>query len=333
MRDRMLRFSFDGFYISFDMATLYGMTSIRKQPPDSPHRATAKEDSVRFRQLSESPEFAEFAHVLKQLTGLSMALNTPDVEATCIGVPGDTGNPVCRLIRSTADGARRCEACDRRQHALAGGKGEPRLYVCHAGFYDIAVPIMIQGEHVATISSGQVLPKQPSDTGFAQLHHRLRWLDISESRLRHAYDKAPWMPRKRLAHVSRLLEIFARHLCDSARRISELEARLERPQIARARAFVNEQYRDPRLQLADAAAHAELSVAHFSHVFHKETGMTFTHYVQSRRVEEAKRLLRDSNRSITETSFACGFNSLPHFNRVFRRGTGCSPSQFRSQQA
>lgn len=283
-----------------------------------------------FRHLLESPEFVEFARILKQLTGLSMALNTPDVGTTSNGVPGDTGNPMCALIRNTVEGARRCEACDRHQHASAGSDGQAKLYTCHAGFYDMAIPLMIQGEHVATISSGQVLPARPSDAGFTRLRARLCWLPIPERRLRRAYDKAPWMPRERLRHVMRLLDIFARQLCASAWRISELEARLEHPAIRKARALVALQFRDANLQLADAATAAGLAVAHFSHLFHRETGVTFTRYVQAQRIEEAKRLLLDTDQSVTEICFACGFNSLTHFNRVFRSGEGCSPSQFRS---
>ena len=281
-----------------------------------------------FQQLLQSPEFGEFALLLKRLTGLSMTLNTPDSTTAQAGIPEDTGNPLCRMIRNTADGARRCEACDRRQHARAGVEGKARLYTCHAGFYDMAIPILVQGEHVATISSGQVLPERPSQTTFIRFHRHLRWLDIPERRLRQAYNHAPWMSHERLRSIMRLLEIFAQQMCTSAWRIRTLEAGQKRPAIHKARDLVDERFRDAQLLLADAAASAGLSVAHFSHVFHKEMGVTFTRYVQSRRVEEAKRLLAERQQSITKICFACGFNSLTHFNRVFRRSEGCSPSQW-----
>lgn len=284
-----------------------------------------------FSHLRESEEFAEFALILKRLTGLSMALNTPDVGVTCIGVAGDAGNPVCQLIRGTAEGQQRCEACDRRQHARAAAAGKPFLYTCHAGFYDMAVPILVQDEHVATISSGQVLRAKPADAGFAALRERLAWLDVPAKQLRKAYDRAPWITREQLRHVMRLVEIFTRQICDSAWRIRELETSLGHPAIARARAFVEANFRNPRLQLADVAAAVGLSTAHLSHLFHQEVGVTFTSYVQSRRITEAKHLLRHTERSVTAICFVCGFNSLTHFNRVFRKGEDCSPSQYRQQ--
>ena len=283
-----------------------------------------------FRQLLGSSEFAGFALILKRLTGLSMALNTPDVGTTSIGLSGDIGNPLCKMIRDTPEGARRCGGCDRRHHARTGADGKAELYTCHAGFLDMAIPIMVQGKHVATISSGQVLSEQPSDAAFHRLCRRLLWLGIPERRLRKAYAQATWMPRDHLTSVMHLLEIFSRQMCDSAWRIRELESCLERPQIRKARALVEERFREPNFRLSDAAAAAGMSVAYFSHVFHKETGVPFTSYVQSQRIEEAKRLLEETDNTITEICFECGFNSLTHFNRVFRSGEGCSPKQYRA---
>lgn len=282
-----------------------------------------------FRRLAESREFAEFARILKRLTGLSMALNTPDVDSSRRGVTGDLGNPICQIIRDTDEGFRRCKACDLRHHALAGRDGKPRLYTCYAGFIDMAIPILIQQEHVATLSSGQVLPEKPSKAGLARVLRRLRWLDVPKERLRAAYKRAPWLPRDRLTDVMNLLALFSGQMVDRAWRIREMEASRQRPEIRVAQALIEERFSDPNLTLDEVAAAAGLSRAHFSSVFHKQTGVTFVRYVQTRRMEESKRLLSQPDRSITDICYACGFNSLTHFNRVFRRGTGGSPSDYR----
>ena len=299
---------------------------MRRHPPPSV-------EGLFFRRLVASPEFTQFALILKRLTGLSMALNTPDVGTTRIGVSGDMGNPLCQIIRNTPEGLRRCEGCDRRHHALAGRDGKSKLYTCHTGFLDMAIPIMIQGEHVATISSGQVLPEKPSAAACARTLRRLDWLGVPLPRLRVAYKGAPWLPRDRLTEVMNLLELFSRQMISSAWRIRELEASQQRPEILAAQALVEKRFADPELALDEAATAAGLSVAHFSNLFHKKTGVTFTRYVQTRRIEEAKRLLAETDRTITDICYACGFNSLTHFNRVFRRGTGGSPTDYRQQRS
>ena len=143
----------------------------------------AKKEGMLFRQLSDSSEFAEFSLILKRLTGLAMALNTPDVSNIQTGIPNEPGNPLCLIIRGTDEGARRCGECDRKHHAKAAANGKASLYVCHAGFYDMAIPIIVQDSHVATISSGQVLPEQPCDANFKRLTRRLRWLNVKEPKL------------------------------------------------------------------------------------------------------------------------------------------------------
>jgi AraC-like DNA-binding protein len=285
-----------------------------------------------FQELAQTAEFIEFAALIRDLAGISVVLNTPDVGVSLIGVPGDLGNPICRLIRGSAEGARRCEACDRRQHQRAVDAGKARLYTCHAGFYDVAIPIFIQGEHVATISSGQVLRERHSDAAFARLQNRLEWLPVSPKHLRRAYDRAPWLPRKRLRQIMGMLKLFTRQMCESAWRMHKLEAVLAHPAITAGRAYADEHFRDFSLQLTQAAAAAGLSSAHFSHLFHKETGVTFSRYVQALRVKEAERLLTTTDRTVTDICFACGFNSLTHFNRVFRRGSGCCPSGYRQSR-
>jgi AraC-like DNA-binding protein len=65
-------------------------------------------------------------------------------------------------------------------------------------------------------------------------------------------------------------------------------------------------------------------------MFSRATGLTFTQYVQRARTEKAKELLADREQRVSEVAFASGFQSIPHFNRVFRRLTGIAPTTYRA---
>ena len=287
--------------------------------------------NIDFDHMAGSPDLAEFTAILHELTGLTMGLRS-EIGIVRRTIAEAEWNPVCRLIRADPVGLRRCLACNQRHQSRAVKLGSTLHYSCHAGFQDIAVPIFAFGRHVATIFSGQVLREPKSPAAFRRLRKRLAWLKVPTRNLRTAYDRAIYMPRKQFASVMRLLELFARQLCESAQRIRDLEAKLERVEVRRGREFVESRFRDASLCLNDAARHACLAPTHFSHVFRQTTGTSFTRFVQARRVAEAKKQLMDTRKSITDICFACGFNSLTHFNRVFRAFEHSSPRQYQQSR-
>jgi AraC-like DNA-binding protein len=63
------------------------------------------------------------------------------------------------------------------------------------------------------------------------------------------------------------------------------------------------------------------------------TGINFTDYVARLRIERARNLLLNPNLRISEIAFEVGFQSLTHFNRVFKRILGESPTEYRSHLA
>ena len=73
------------------------------------------------------------------------------------------------------------------------------------------------------------------------------------------------------------------------------------------------------------------SAGYFNEMFRQTTGMTFTGYVASVRVERVKALLSNPVLRITEIAYDTGFKSLSQFNRVFKRLTGVSPTGYREK--
>jgi AraC family transcriptional regulator len=77
------------------------------------------------------------------------------------------------------------------------------------------------------------------------------------------------------------------------------------------------------------AREAEMSEFHFSRLFKRTTGLTPSQYFIHLRMEEARRLLRETNKSVIEIGLEVGYTSPSHFAQVFRREAGISPSDYR----
>jgi AraC family transcriptional regulator len=78
---------------------------------------------------------------------------------------------------------------------------------------------------------------------------------------------------------------------------------------------------------------AGVSRFHFVRLFRRTTGMTPMRYLESCRIEFARKLLRDGNRSMPEIATAAGFADHSHFVKRFRRHAGCTPGQYAAQIA
>ena len=134
--------------------------------------------------------------------------------------------------------------------------------------------------------------------------------------------------RKQYQSALRLLEIFAQHLSMVANQLVIQRKQSEPSSIARARQFILE-HRGEELSLATVAKAANMSSYYFCKTFKKVTGLNFTDYLARVRIEKAKELLLNPNARVSEVVFEVGFQSITHFNRIFKRHVGKSPTEYR----
>ncbi|MEY8849368.1 AraC family transcriptional regulator [Psychroserpens sp. XS_ASV72] len=85
------------------------------------------------------------------------------------------------------------------------------------------------------------------------------------------------------------------------------------------------------IPLEEIADKVSMTVPAFCRYFKKITGKTFTRLVNEYRVVHATKLLYESQMSISDVSFECGFNNFSHFNKVFSEITGKSASKYRKE--
>jgi AraC-like DNA-binding protein len=94
--------------------------------------------------------------------------------------------------------------------------------------------------------------------------------------------------------------------------------------LRRAKDLIDRDFAEP-LDVPALAREAHASRAHFVRSFRKAFGETPHRYLQRRRIERAKELLRNTRLSVTEVSLTVGFRSLGSFSTTFRQLVGEAP--------
>jgi AraC-like DNA-binding protein/ligand-binding sensor protein len=279
--------------------------------------------------MANSKVYQEYERSFTDTTGLPVSLLP--VETWQLPHHGRRGeNQFCALLASKS---RACASCLQTQEELCGkAVGGPETVVCTVGFCDTAVPVRMGDKLIGFLHTGQVFRKKP---GEAQFNHAARlsseWgIDASRNALRHAYFSAKVVPPKQYNSVVTLLTIFSQHLAMLGNQIFMQRKNAELPAIARAREFIHEHHSE-ELTLAQVARSINTSTFYFCKLFKKVTGINFTEYVSRVRIERAKNLLLNPNLRVSEIAFEVGFQSLTHFNRMFKKILGQSPTDYRAQ--
>jgi AraC-like DNA-binding protein len=282
-----------------------------------------------FEELRKLPVIDFYEESFRKSTGISLMVVAPGVPVQRLGV-GLAENAFCRLIAGSPAG---CEACHEAQtRALAGAahRRAPHQIACFAGLTDVAVPVFVVDTHVATMLSGQVLRREPTERDFTMIVQMVGKADDQrwQSDARKAYFATPVVTADRLQAIIHMLDFFATYLGEFATRHAIARSATEPGVVTKAKEYVEAHF-DEAIVLAQVVRHVGVSRFYFCKLFKKATGMTFTEHVSRLRLEKAKAMLVDPAARISEVAFAAGFGSIPQFNSVFKRYVGTAPTQYR----
>ncbi|MDN8587233.1 helix-turn-helix domain-containing protein [Paenibacillus sp. 11B] len=117
---------------------------------------------------------------------------------------------------------------------------------------------------------------------------------------------------------------------NALRALQEQRKEKECSTIFRVVQYVNHEFRE-KLQLQELAQKFHMNANYLGQAFKQQTGKSFREYLNDKRIEEAKRLLRQSCSSIAEVAVNSGYPNADYFVSQFKRMTGMAPSAYRKQ--
>jgi AraC-like DNA-binding protein len=279
--------------------------------------------------LMSSRIYQDYERAFSEATGLPMALRS--VDSWQLPHHGRRfENPFCAQL---AGKSRSCAACLQLQQQLSEtAVNEPQTLTCAAGLCDVAVPVRTGEQLIGFLTTGQIFRKKPTEAQFGRTAKLLvEWgVETDLKEMREAYFDTRVLSARQHESVVKLLTIFAEHLSMVSNQIVLQEQHAEPPVITRAKQFIAE-HQSEELSLEQVAQAAHTSKFYFCKMFKKVTGINFTDYLSRARTERAKNLLLNPNLRISEIAYEVGFQSLTHFNRVFKRILGQSPTEYRGR--
>jgi AraC-like DNA-binding protein/ligand-binding sensor protein len=299
----------------------------RCQDWNSEKTMTANNDVIE--KLTESGVYQDYEKAFSEATGLPMSLRP--VESWQLPLRGKRNeNPFCGLM---AQKSRSCAACLQTQQKLAEtARDEAQSVVCAHGLTDTAVPVRLGDKLIGFLQTGQVFRKKPTEAQFERSAKlSAEWgVPADQERLRKTYFDTKVVSTPQHNSVVKLLSIFAEHLAMVSNRIFVEQQNSELPVITRAKEYI-QQNQTEDISLGQVAKAVHTSTFYFCKLFKKATGTNFTEYVSRVRIEKAKNLLLNPNLRVSEIAYEVGFQSLTHFNRVFKKFIGQSPTEYRTQ--
>lgn len=208
--------------------------------------------------------------------------------------------------------------CERRKHSLGVGDGlfvaSGQMHYMRARTPDTVLIVIVFDPGIVSPYFGGIAlasPRLEHSYPIPELYLRLRACLIGQERFFGA-EAAKEV-------LALMLDIY---------RNERLSVRSETKSVQSLRQLleqINEKYE--YFTFEDAVSFMAMSPSYFSRYFHETTGSSFSQYLNYVRTDNAIRLLRAGELSMTDVALQCGFGTIRSFNRVFKELTGYSPRQ------
>lgn len=118
----------------------------------------------------------------------------------------------CNMMREQGNF---CCDSDRKGGKLAAKMDDVCIYICHAKLVDLAVPIIVDGEHIGTIMCGQVRTDKKLTVDFSVAECSSFWRE--NETMYKAYNEIPFIDHEHLEKAAKILNIIANYICEKVK--------------------------------------------------------------------------------------------------------------------
>lgn len=257
---------------------------------------------------------------LHNISGFRVSLHGTDFEE--IAAYPQERLPFCSAIQTSPEEYAACVACDRDACRRVEGSSETLIYKCRYGLTEVICPLYNFGTLTGYLMMGQT-GDEKIDTG--ALLSAINGSPVPSDDADRLVEAIPIIPSDKLPSFVKIMTVCAEYMTLT----NALPSRSPRiPEMAKI--YMHERFGE-KITIKDMCKVLGCSKSALLTSFKSEYGTTLNSYLCEIRIEEAKRLLRTTNMTISAVADATGFYDQSYFSKVFSAKLGLTPSDYRKE--
>jgi AraC-like DNA-binding protein len=261
----------------------------------------------------------DFIEAVRGLSGYRLIFrpNNPDLFKTKTDLTNHQG-PVCRALKISLH--EKCDTdCVKNTEKQALNSNKPFLKLCHAGVYELVVPVISPSGCEGFFFLGPAKMQKKFNV----------YKNLSKE-----YSQLPEHNKTIFNNTEKLLKIFADYLFIEIEKMSinEISNSSENDRIKTAISYINKNMKK-RIKGYELAKECGLSVWYFLHLFKRTTGVPVSIYIKKVKLERAKTFLASTNMKISSIIEETGYMNENSFFIAFKKYTGVTPNNYRNNAA
>lgn len=228
-------------------------------------------------------------------------------------------NPFCELIQTTNKGRERCKNSDFCLFKNCAESGKLHIHTCHAGLIDTAVPIDFNGSIVGYIILGQMR----SGADFESIAHKISDLGIDMKKAEKIYNSLNISSNKRISSVSNIASMLTQYIL-----FKNFITKQHNQLIDNAIFYITSNLRED-LSIVKICEDLNVSKNALYRAFKKYENCTVGEYISLKRIEFAKDLMINTEKSLQIIAEESGFSDYTYFCKTFKKIMGVTPFKYR----
>lgn len=227
----------------------------------------------------------------------------------------------CSLIESCEGGYQRCVACDDLALVDVRKHGKRKKYLCHAGLFELAMPVIENGQTIAVILYGQVLDDTPRAEQWERVSAACSWYP-NQTEL---YQAFLMLNRMSARQMSACMEIV--RACVNDAKLSYLLPS-QKDDAMLLKSYIDAHFEE-KLTTDSLCAALNVGKTKLYEFCSKQHQLTPMQLITNRRMDAARDMLENSKQNIRDIAVLVGIPDENYFTKVFKKNEGMTPSQYR----